>query len=66
MPFTGNVGMVTDFHGWPDAFYRFKLLSQAFLNVARQRGDVYAAAFLKDIEEVSERAWRRATEAKSS
>jgi hypothetical protein len=61
IPFGDSIGPVQNFRGWTDVFSKFKILSEAYLNLARDRGDVYAAAFLKDIQEISERAQCRAS-----
>jgi hypothetical protein len=58
--FGGNVGPVRGFTSWVDAFGKFKMITHAYLNFARQRGDVYASAFLMNIADVCERAEKRA------
>ena len=65
MPFSGNIGPVTNFTGWVDTFGRFKLLSDAHKTLALSRGDVYAAAFLSDISQISDRAQSRAAISKA-
>jgi len=56
-----DVPLVRDFRGWTDAFGRFKLVAEAYLNLSRIRGDKYAASFLSDIREICERAQERAS-----
>jgi hypothetical protein len=56
-----GLGPVQNFRGWIDVFSKLKILAEAYLNLARTRGDVYATAFLSDIRDVSDRAQRRAT-----
>jgi hypothetical protein len=56
------LGPVQNFRGWTDTFGKFKILAEAYLNLARSRGDVYAGAFLKEIADMSERAQKRACE----
>jgi hypothetical protein len=55
-----GLGPVQNFRGWLDVFGKLKILSEAYLNLARSKGDVYAAAFLQDIIDISERALARA------
>ncbi len=57
--FTGNLGMVTSFNGWPDFFFRLKLLSEVYMDLARSRHDAYAEAFLLDVRDIAERAHKR-------
>jgi hypothetical protein len=53
------VPAVSDFKGWSDVFSRFKLLAEAYLNLALARGDKYAESFLKDLRDHSARAETR-------
>ena len=45
--------------GGPDAFAKLKLVSEAYVKLARERGDTYAEAFLKDMRDLCERAITR-------
>jgi hypothetical protein len=56
MPAGIGLGPVTNFRGWLDFFSKLKILTEAYLLVAQSRGDVYAAAFLKDVRDTSDRA----------
>lgn len=47
------------FTGWTDAFAKFGFVTQAFLNLARKRGDVWAAAYLEDVRDALDRAQSR-------
>ena len=60
MPFTGNVGPVRNFQGWAFEFGKLEMLATAYLTLARERGDAYAAAFLMNIKENCERGQKRA------
>ena len=51
---------VREFRGWANVFARFKVLTEAYLEVSRTRGDVFATAFLLDIRERCDRAQERA------
>ena len=60
MPAGLDIGPVANFRGWPDTFYRFKLLAEAYLNVATQRGDIFAASFLREIRDMADKGQHRA------
>lgn len=60
IPAGANLGPVRNFRGWVDTFAKFKMLADAYLALALERGDVFAAAFLRDIQERAERAQTRA------
>jgi hypothetical protein len=65
MPLGLDLGPVVNFRGWIDVFCKFKMLSEAYLNLAQSRGDVYARAFLQDIRDISDRAQSRAAISKT-
>jgi hypothetical protein len=54
-----------EFKGWADVFSRFKLLAEAYVKVARSRGDAFAESFLKDMCDHAERAETRSWEDRS-
>ncbi len=54
-----NVGPV-QFSNWPECFYKLKLVTEAFLLVARTRNDVWARATLENVRDQCEIGLRRA------
>ncbi len=51
------------FVGWPDAFYRVKILAERLMFLAQKRRDAYAESFLADICDVAHKAQSRAVKA---
>ena len=53
------IGPMPEFRGWADVFSRFKFLAEAYVKVARSRGDAFAEAFLSDLRDHADRAETR-------
>ena len=61
LPFdAADLGPIRNFRNWLETFAKFKILSEAFLNLARQQGNVWAASYLSELSAVCERAQNRA------
>lgn len=57
-----NLGPLQHFTNWLDVFSKFKSLAEAYILVARSRGDVFAAAYLENARDQFEYGAKRATQ----